>query len=189
MNTIDDGVPPALAIGDSRYLIKSCPRCLPEPVYTGLQVNVFDRASLETVDEQGFDTTSSGISALGSYLKGLNTKLVFVTHPSSQSGIDYSELAALNTALGYIGGSYPGYWQLDQTCWAGQTDVCANNSVDQDRLGRPRDGGHRLVQHRRRPGDVGRAGMAGDSGPEPDGRRAHHRVPHKGRPGADRRHQ
>lgn len=130
LNTIDDGVPPALAIGDSRYVIKSCPRCLPEPVSAGLQVNVFDRASLEILAQDGFDTTSAGISALGSFLETLDeTMLVFVTHPATQSAIEYSDLAALNTALGYIGGSFPGYWQLDQTCWAGQTDVCDSNSA------------------------------------------------------------
>jgi hypothetical protein len=129
LESIDDGSPPALSIGGTRYPVSPCPRCVPAPVYNGLQVHVFDRATLEPLDEQGFDTSSSAISALGTYLKGLpNADLVFVTHPSATPSIAASDRAALNTALGYIGGSYPGFWQLDQTCWAGQTDVCNSNT-------------------------------------------------------------
>jgi hypothetical protein len=129
LNSIDNGTPPGLTIGSTRYTVSPCPKCLPAPVYNGLQVNVFDRASLEPLDKRGFDTSSSAISALGTYLKGLpNTDLVFVTHPSATAAIASTDRAALNTALGYIGGSYPGFWQLDQTCWSGQTDACFNNT-------------------------------------------------------------
>jgi hypothetical protein len=125
LNSIDSGTPSALAIGSDRY-----------PVAGALQVNVLSRNNLESLGGKGFDATSDGISAMGSYLKALpDTDLVFVTHPSTSPPVSYSDLDALNTALGYIGGSYPGSWQLYMPgCWAGGADYCSQNSTGWYRL-------------------------------------------------------
>ncbi len=120
LNSIDAGNPSALTIASTPYAVDGA-----------LKVNVLDRATLEWISGQGFDATSAGIASMGSYLKALpDTDLVFVSHPSASPAVNFSDLAALNNALGYIGGSYPSLWWLNLPgCWAGATNNCYQNST------------------------------------------------------------
>ncbi len=126
LNTIDTSTnPSAINIGGTRY-----------PNSGGINVLVVGRTSLAPVmAQQSFGTTSSELSRLSTFLKNLasdpdgHTYLVFLTHPSASATISTSDVATLNTALGYIGGGWAGYWLYSNDgCWAGQTWHCYDSS-------------------------------------------------------------
>jgi hypothetical protein len=129
LNTIDTSTnPSAITIGGTRY-----------PNSGGINVLIVNRASLAPITsmpaQQSFGTTSSELSRLSTFLKNLesdpqsDTYLVFLTHPSASPTISSSDLATLNTALGYIGGGWAGYWQYgNNVCWSGQTFQCYDSS-------------------------------------------------------------
>jgi hypothetical protein len=111
------------------------------PTDGGINVLIVYGASLApivsstTPAQQSFSTTSSELSRLSTFLKGLvsdpqsDTYLVFVTHPSTNATISTSDVATLNTALGYIGGGWAGSWQYGANgCWSGQAWDCYNSS-------------------------------------------------------------
>ena len=129
LNSLDTSTSPAAVVVDgNRYAPGG-----------DLQVVVLDRLTLEYLDAKGFTVDSAGLSSLGTYLKGLpNTDLVFVTHASTAPVISASNLTALNTALGYIGGGWPGYWLYgNNQCWSGEAYRCVNDTKGWQRQSNP----------------------------------------------------
>ncbi len=125
LNSMDTSSnPPAVVVGDQRYAPSG-----------DIKVVVLQRLTLEpdtqVTYQQGFGTSSSELTRLSTFLKTLpSTDLVFVTHPSTSPVINPSDLNTLNTALSYLGGGWPGYWQFtNNACWSGEVHNCYNNNL------------------------------------------------------------
>ena len=125
LNSMDTSTnPPAVVVGNQRFAPSG-----------DIKVVVLQRLTLapdgQTTYQQGFGTSGSELTRLGTFLKTLpTTDLVFVTHPSISPVINSSDLNTLNTALSAIGGGWPGYWQFtNNNCWAGNVSGCYDNDI------------------------------------------------------------
>jgi hypothetical protein len=113
---------PGVQVGGQRYEM---------PSGGALQVVVLSRASNELIGNRGFTADSAGISAMDTYVKGIDdSNLVIITSPASAPALANTSATALNGVLNRIGGAFPGTWVLPMSgCWSGQQQYCYQNDT------------------------------------------------------------
>ncbi len=120
----------ALVIGGQSY-----------PVTDDVQVTILNRSNLGPATNlpggltytKGYPATTAGMNQLGTDLAALgtdDTKFVVVSNPPDRTAAAGADLAGLQTALGHIGGAYPGEWYLNlPACWTGATNYCFTDTT------------------------------------------------------------